>query len=101
MVVRHQQTEKRVHTFRQNLGCLVTVYDNYKRTAGCLPEQYGIDRFGGAGQAREADGAFFTGELVDGAREAGVPAQFQEQISNRGMGQDYCPETNFTIFVVE
>ena len=72
--------------FREGLGLLISIYDNYQRMARGLPQEDGVEGFGGGGETRER-GLAARGQTAEGILEAGMLHQVQEQIANGRMNQ--------------
>ena len=98
LVVGHEQGEERVDGFGERFGLLVAIYYNDQRTAGGLPEQHGVQRLGGGGEAGKGR-VLARADAAQHVLEARMPAQVQEEIANNWMDQGW--RILSTIFVVE
>ena len=52
-VIRRKEAEKGVDSLDERFSLLVSVHDEEQGTAGVLPQQKGVERFGGGGEAGE------------------------------------------------
>ncbi len=76
-IVRHEQGEEGIDGFGEGFGLLVAVYYNDQGPPGGLPQQDGIQRFGGGRQPGERSVAAGT-HAVQHVLETRMAAQIEE-----------------------
>ena len=84
----HQQGEEGVDGLGESFGLFVAVYYNDQRSPGGLPQQDGVDRFGGGRQTGYGGVAAGT-HAVQHVLETRMASQIEEQVSNDRMNQGW------------